>query len=127
MSIHPALRYKDPHAAIEFLTTALGFTAHSVHESEGTVVHAELGIAGGVIMIGATGQGNTRLDSTAGNACVYIALDQDVDAHYANATAHGAEIERELQDTDYGSREYSVRDPEGNRWSFGTYAPEATR
>jgi uncharacterized glyoxalase superfamily protein PhnB len=30
----------------------------------------------------------------------------------------------ELHDTDYGSREYMVRDPEGNLWSFGTYRPE---
>jgi len=33
---------------------------------------------------------------------------------------------RDLQDTDYGSREYSVRDPEGNVWSFGTYRPGTT-
>jgi uncharacterized glyoxalase superfamily protein PhnB len=26
-------------------------------------------------------------------------------------------------DLDYGSRDYGARDPEGNRWSFGTYAP----
>ncbi|MGH2960652.1 MAG: VOC family protein, partial [Solirubrobacterales bacterium] len=26
-------------------------------------------------------------------------------------------------DTDYGSRDYSARDPEGNMWSFGTYLP----
>ena len=30
---------------------------------------------------------------------------------------------RELQDTDYGFREYSVRDLEGYLWSFGTYNP----
>jgi hypothetical protein len=24
---------------------------------------------------------------------------------------------------DYGSTEYSARDPEGNLWSFGTYDP----
>jgi uncharacterized glyoxalase superfamily protein PhnB len=30
---------------------------------------------------------------------------------------------RELEDMDYGSREYSARDPEGNLWSFGTYDP----
>jgi uncharacterized glyoxalase superfamily protein PhnB len=29
----------------------------------------------------------------------------------------------DLRDTDYGSREYSVRDPEGHLWSFGTYNP----
>lgn len=29
-----------------------------------------------------------------------------------------------LTDTDYGSRDYSARDPEGSLWSFGTYRPE---
>jgi uncharacterized glyoxalase superfamily protein PhnB len=52
---------------------------------------------------------------------VYVA---DVDAHYARAKAAGAQIVRELEDTPYGSREYSVRDLEGFLWSFGTYRPE---
>ena len=30
-----------------------------------------------------------------------------------------------LTDLDYGSRDFSVRDPEGNLWSFGTYRPGA--
>ena len=42
---------------------------------------------------------------------------------YQDAKAAGAEITRELQDMDYGSREFSARDPEGNVWSFGTYDP----
>ena len=29
----------------------------------------------------------------------------------------------ELADQDYGSRDFAVRDPEGNIWSFGTYRP----
>ena len=37
--------------------------------------------------------------------------------------AAGATIERELTDQDYGSREFTARDPEGNLWSFGTYRP----
>jgi uncharacterized glyoxalase superfamily protein PhnB len=37
----------------------------------------------------------------------------------------GATVVRELEEMDYGSREYSVRDPEGNLWSFGTYDPFA--
>ena len=47
----------------------------------------------------------------------------DPDAHYARATAAGAVVVRELVDQPYGSREYSALDPEGNRWSFGTYDP----
>ena len=29
----------------------------------------------------------------------------------------------EPTDQDYGSRDFVARDPEGNLWSFGTYAP----
>ena len=32
---------------------------------------------------------------------------------------------REPFDTDYGSRDYSAKDPEGNIWYFGTYQPFA--
>jgi uncharacterized glyoxalase superfamily protein PhnB len=51
---------------------------------------------------------------------VYV---EDVDAHHARAAAAGADIVRPLNDTSYGAREYSLRDPEGNLWSFGTYLP----
>ena len=53
---------------------------------------------------------------------IYITI-EDPDAHHAAARAAGATVVRELEDMDYGSREYSVRDPEGNLWSFGTYDP----
>ena len=49
----------------------------------------------------------------------------DADAVYAKAQAAGATVVRPLQDTDYGSREFSVKDPEGHSWSVGTYDPWA--
>ena len=57
-------------------------------------------------------------------ASVYVVVD-DPDAHHERARAAGAEIVRELHDTDYGSREYGAKDPEGNAWYFGTYQPFA--
>ena len=36
----------------------------------------------------------------------------------------GAQITAEPHDTDYGSRDFAARDPEGTRWSFGTYRGE---
>jgi uncharacterized glyoxalase superfamily protein PhnB len=30
-----------------------------------------------------------------------------------------------LENTDYGSRDYTARDPEGFIWHFGTYDPES--
>jgi len=55
--------------------------------------------------------------------CAYV---PDVDAHYARAMAEGATLLRPLADTSYGAREYSVKDPEGHHWHFGTYRPTAT-
>jgi uncharacterized glyoxalase superfamily protein PhnB len=63
------------------------------------------------------------LDVPVAGASVYVAV-ADTDALYERAKAAGAEIVRELHDTDYGSRDFAAKDPEGNLWSFGTYRPE---
>ena len=114
-NIFPAMRFADPGAALEWLSQAFGFTQRAIHrDEEGVVRHAEMSLGAGTIMFG---HGDSRSHS------IYVAV-EDVDAHYARARAAGAEITRELQDTPYGSREYSARDLEGNTWSFGTYRPE---
>ena len=46
------------------------------------------------------------------------------DGLFARATSAGAEVVMDLHDTDYGSRDFTVSDPEGNLWSFGTYGGE---
>lgn len=45
----------------------------------------------------------------------------DPDGVFARAAEAGAEVVMLLTDQDYGSRDFSVRDPDGNIWSFGTY------
>ena len=54
-----------------------------------------------------------------GTGAVYVMTDEP-DALFQRAVAAGAEVLREPGDTDYGSREFAVTDPEGNLWSFGT-------
>ena len=56
-------------------------------------------------------------------ASVSRSTSKDVDDHYERAKAAGAEIVQPPADTDYGARLYSVRDIEGNLWSFGNYRP----
>jgi uncharacterized glyoxalase superfamily protein PhnB len=51
------------------------------------------------------------------------AIDWLVDALHERAKAAGAEVVMEPMDTDYGSRDFAIRDPEGNLWNFGTYRP----
>ena len=121
-TLFPVLRYQDATGAIRFLEDALGFAAEVVHRDDaGHVVHAVLGRPGGAVMLSeARGEGTSPYDL--GPICVYVVVD-DPDAHHAGAVAAGAEIVEAPVDRDYGSREYAVRDPEGNVWSFGTYQP----
>ena len=121
--IIPTLRYKDAKAAIDFLERAFGFERKDVSENaDGTVGHAELTSGRGMVMIGSSGQGDTQFDT--GHASLYVVVENPDELH-DRAKAAGAEISRELQDMDYGSREFSASDPEGNVWSFGTYDPFA--
>ncbi|HEV2069700.1 MAG TPA: VOC family protein [Acidimicrobiales bacterium] len=46
------------------------------------------------------------------------------DTLFERAVSAGAEVLRGLADEDYGSRGFTVGDPEGNLWSFGTYTGE---
>jgi len=131
-SIYPTLRYNDARAAIEWLKSTLGFEEHEVYAGDdGSIAHAQLALAGNLIMLGnvkddAHGKSPGALGGVTGG--IYIALDgpAGVDSCYARAKAAGAEIVREVTDTDYGSREFGTRDPEGHIWSFGTYRPQAT-
>jgi uncharacterized glyoxalase superfamily protein PhnB len=126
MPIYPALRYRNAGAAIEWLERAFGFQTIARHDGpDGTVGHAELALDGSLIMLG-TGSADLEdppADFRAARATVYVAL-EDVDGHRERARAAGAEV-TELTETDYGSRDYSALDLEGNRWSFGTYVPQA--
>jgi uncharacterized glyoxalase superfamily protein PhnB len=123
-SIYPVLKYDDAHAAIDFLERAFGFERLQVHEGEnGGVAHAELRFGDEVVMFGSTSEGDPRFNQGVGRTTVYLVI-EDPDALYERATGAGAEIVMEPADQDYGSRDFAVRDPEGNIWSFGTYRPQ---
>jgi uncharacterized glyoxalase superfamily protein PhnB len=128
-NIFPGLRYRDPDAAISWLKDAFGFGEKAVYRDErGVVVHAELRLGAGIVMLGGQREegwlGATTPDPLASPVGIYVVI-EDPDGHYAQARAAGAQIVRELTDEPYGSREYSARDLEGNLWSFGTYDPYA--
>ncbi len=126
--IFPTLRYQDAPAAIDWLVKAFGMEKQLVIPNpDGTIAHAQLKFGSDVIMLGSSKQDALGLKSPRElggvTQSLYIYL-KDVDAHYDRAKAAGAEIVIELRDTEYGSREYSSRDPEGHLWHFGTYLPE---
>jgi uncharacterized glyoxalase superfamily protein PhnB len=127
MSIYPALRYTDPNTAVDWLTKAFGCTQEQVfHDDDGVVRHAVLSLGTGRFMVGGTREpgwlGGGTADPLASPISLYVVVSDPV-AHHDRAVAEGATIVRELEHMDYGSHEYSARDPEGNLWSFGTYQP----
>ncbi len=127
----PTMRYRDVNKALEFLTGVFGFAEGAVFKDEaGNVQHAELSFGNGMIMIGPVadtpfGTFMRQPDAAGGVTASLFAIVDDPDAHHARVAAAGFEILLPLRDESYGSREYTVRDPEGQVWTFGTYDPWA--
>jgi uncharacterized glyoxalase superfamily protein PhnB len=135
-AIIPCLRYEDAPAAIDFLCRAFGFEKHAVYPNAADptrIDHAQLVRDGQMIMLSSVRDSDyarnapmTTARKAGGNTqAPYVVLD-DVDGHAARARAEGADIILEPADQDYGGRNYSARDPEGNVWSFGSYDPWGT-
>lgn len=115
------LQATDAAKLIDYFVETFGFTVIARYGEGDQVDHAELKWpeGSGGIMMGSYKPGNAwcREPGTAGGYVVTT----DPDALYERALKHNAEVIRPLENTDYGAREFSVRDPEGNLWSFGDY------
>ena len=109
-------------ATLDWIVANLGLEATQVHPEGGDVLeHAELRYGSSVLMASTTGQ----LEQAAGHASVYLTVDTDdeVDAAHARAVAAGATSVLAPEDQEYGGRNATVQDPEGNTWSIGSYQP----
>jgi len=126
--IWPTLLYNDARAALEFLEEAFGFTTTLVvpnPEDDAVIEHCQMsGPDGGGIMLGTANRPDNKFSQRpTGAASIYV-VTKTPDELYDRAVAAGAEVFHELEDQDYGSRDFAVKDPEGNLWNFGTYTGE---
>jgi uncharacterized glyoxalase superfamily protein PhnB len=123
--VWPTLRARDARALIRFLVDAFGFEETVVYGDGDRVDHAQLSwpLGGGVMLGSARDTPDDPFPLRPGGFGCYVVVD-DTDALHERAAAAGAEIIRTPFDTDYGSRDFAARDPEGNLWSFGTYRGE---
>ena len=126
------MRYRDAPAAIEWLCRAFGFSRHLVvPDEDGGIAHAQLVLGSGMIMLGSyRDEGEydrlVRLPEDAGGntQAAYIVI-EEIEDHYQRAVGAGARVVYELAEQDYGGKLYSVLDPEGHLWNFGSYDPWA--
>jgi uncharacterized glyoxalase superfamily protein PhnB len=124
----PAVFYKDPMAAIEWLQRVFGFEVASlITDPEGKVAHSELTFRGGALTVGGEWDGPivgpARMRSPAtvegvNTQFVRIQLEEGLDAHCEHARAEGANVTDGPADQFYGSRTYRVVDLEGHVWNF---------
>jgi uncharacterized glyoxalase superfamily protein PhnB len=118
--VWPTLRANDARALIRFLVDVVGFEETAVYGEGDVVDHAELAWPpGGGVMLGSVRDGGAAV-TRPGQFSAYVVTDEP-DALCERIRAAGAEVTMEPTDLDYGSRDFAIRDPEGNHWYFGTY------
>ena len=127
--IWSVMTYADPDVGIRFLTEVLGFEELvMVRDAEGTIRHSEYRWPdGGIVQVAGPDPSNPFLTEPGRNSSLYV-ITQDPHAVWARCQAAGVEVIREPEEPHYdpGGMGFSVRDPEGNAWSFGRYAGGAT-
>jgi uncharacterized glyoxalase superfamily protein PhnB len=121
-SVIPGFHYRNAPAAIDWLCRVFGFERHAVYPGpDDTILHAELTLGGGMIMLG-----SMRPDRASESGGAYLVV-ADADAVYRRAKEAGAEIVEEIADKSFGGRGFSCRDLEGRLWHVGTYDPWAPK
>jgi len=127
----PCLRYRDTPAAIHWLCEVFGFECQLAIPGTGdSVAHAQLTLGEGMIMLGSVndegeyGRLLAQPDEIGGRETqtVYLQVD-DADRVCERARNAGAIILQEPADTEFGTRGFLCRDPEGHVWHVGTYNP----
>ncbi|MBL3561006.1 VOC family protein [Rhodovulum sulfidophilum] len=129
--IIPAIRYRDPEAALLFLVGVLGLDEHAVRrDDDGAFLHAELRLGDGLVSIrGLAGQGRPAAPPAdpagragPGSMTIYAVVPDPAHLH-ARVLESGAQIVAPLSGEGPGGSAFSVADPEGHVWTFGSYNP----
>ena len=110
----PVLIYPDVREAVAWLSSAFGFRERlRIGEDH----RSQLSFGEGAVIVGDVH--NDRRPPRPGEVThsVLVRVD-DVDAHFARATAHGARILMEPTDFEYGERQYAAEDLAGHQWTF---------
>jgi PhnB protein len=114
-SVNVYLHPKGAAQLIEFMKNALGAEQVALHESGGSIVHAEMRIGDSVIELG---EAHAQWQPMPMTLTVYV---PDTDAAYARALAAGGKSLREPADQPYGDRSAGVADAFGNQWWLSTH------
>jgi uncharacterized glyoxalase superfamily protein PhnB len=121
-SIWASVVSDDARALLEWLL-AMGFSQDLLiaGERDGAIHHCQVDWPeGGRVMLASTGERPTPCRP--GTSSLHV-VTADPDAVMSRARALGAPVVHDLTDqVDYPSRDFTVADPDGNHWTFATFA-----
>jgi PhnB protein len=123
-AIWAAVFYRDALEGIRFLVDVFGFAERLVVTGADprTVVHSELRWPeGGIIQVGTYDATNVYA-LPPGQQSLYV-ITADPQSIWERSVEAGLDVLRTLESPEYdpGGLVFSVRDPEGNGWTFGSY------
>ena len=117
-TVVPVLVYEDVSEAIEWLREAFGFRERlRAAGPGGRIIHAQLSVGDGDVMIGASGGGFRPPRPNEVNQYVIVRV-EDVDLHFEQAKRFGVRIVQPPANMPFGERVYTVEDLAGHRWTF---------
>ena len=122
-TVVPILVYEDVATAIEWLCGVFGFAERLRVEHDGAVLHAQLIVGDGAIMLGRQGAEYRPPRRGEVSQYVHVSVD-DVDAHFDESSRRGAAILAKPSNKPFGERQYTVEDPEGHRWTFSQHVED---
>ncbi len=114
-AVVPFLHYNQVPRAIEWLCGAFDFTERlrTPPDPDGSIHLAQLNVGEGSVML------RTRPTAAQSQAAHSILVRvEDVEGHCRHARDYGARILREPKDAEFGERQYTAEDIEGNQWTF---------
>lgn len=109
-TVIPVLSYPDVRSAVEWLCRVFGFAERrriGDHRAQLTFG------AGSVVVAGSADSGQPN-----GSGVSVMVRVADVDAHFARASAAGANVTQPPASLPYGERQYTATDPGGYTWTF---------
>jgi uncharacterized glyoxalase superfamily protein PhnB len=117
-TIVPVLIYEDVAKAIDWLCGAFKFTERlRAAGRDGRVLHAQLSVGEGAVMLGAQGADFKAPRPDEVNQYVLVRV-EDVDRHCEHAKQFGARIVSAPANMPFGERVYTASDTAGHRWTF---------
>lgn len=130
-ALKPYISVRGAAQAIDFYVEVLGAIESAEHrfvDADGKIGHAELRLGDSLLYLADEypGYGMSPVDLPDSTVALYLYV-SDTDAVVAKAEAKGATILEPPNDTFYGARRATLRDPFGHRWMIVTHRGDVSQ